>query len=894
MITKLAKSVLIFFITLIFFSCGNKQGNIASEPFKAIPIDAFAIVQLNHLSNTLEVLGHQTKFWKELNTLPGFDQLQTIMDTIESAARRHPNIHNNISRSPVLLSFHRRGNNSAEYAMYCPLRYPLENDLNELLKGQNVEAKTYEHIDINLVHLGDHRECCIALHDNMLFISSSLQLLEEVLRQTKQTVSLLNDTSFKKVLTSAGKKVEGNIFINYKQSKNWSMKYMSPAFKKTVANTEVPAEWSAMDIILEDEHLMLSGLTLTNNDNQKFLQVFQQQEPQEPTFISILPNTTSAFMFFGFNNSRLFYRNYHHFLDYNHSLSDYTKSIKELNLKLDFDAEKVFQDNSGGELAVCYTIGPDSSLFYIMKIQDKEKMISDFRHFVPEKKRTREKILDQVFEWFEMPQANIPEILFQNYFFKQNMRYAAFLDNYVIFATSKENLKDFIYLNLTGSKLIFSKDFERFNKNIPNKSNLLMYSNISIAKDFMNDIFNLKEKNSEWMKSFVHSNGACLQISSVGNGLYYTNFLIQFDKQDKSGPVLEWKYPLDSLSSMQPISVINHNSRQTEIMVQDLKKILYLIDAEGRMIWKKQLPEFIMGKISQIDYFRNNKLQYLFNTTNAMYLIDRNGDFVERFPVFFKIPATSPITIVDYEDTKEYRIFIALQDLNVYCLTKDGKIVDGWKPFKTEEVVIKPIQYLRLADKDYIVILDDKQPYFLNRKGEIRLRLSEPFKPSLNNNIRVQPKTSLMAEHFVLSDSLGQTRLIYASGQVKTLQNPLVSTSHFFDYEDINNDQSKDYLFFDHDKMWGYNQGNKLISSINMGLDVDNNPFFYKFDTLEIKMLVFSAKEKKAQVLTNDGRIWNNAILNNCSGPPLMQKINDKLYIFVSNSDGFLYCYTIR
>jgi hypothetical protein len=52
-------------------------------------------------------------------------------------------------------------------------------------------------------------------------------------------------------------------------------------------------------------------------------------------------------------------------------------------------------------------------------------------------------------------------------------------------------------------------------------------------------------------------------------------------------------------------------------------RTISLLDLDGR----------ILSEIFQLDYYRNGKLQYLFNTENKLWVIDRNGNPVEKFPI---------------------------------------------------------------------------------------------------------------------------------------------------------------------------------------------------------------------------------------------------------------------
>ena len=44
---------------------------------------------------------------------------------------------------------------------------------------------------------------------------------------------------------------------------------------------------------------------------------------------------------------------------------------------------------------------------------------------------------------------------------------------------------------------------------------------------------------------------------------------------------------------------------------------------DGKVLWKIPVGDQITSDILQVDFFNNNKLQYIFTTRNAIHIIDR-------------------------------------------------------------------------------------------------------------------------------------------------------------------------------------------------------------------------------------------------------------------------------
>src|SRR5690606_8195677 len=114
-------------------------------------------------------------------------------------------------------------------------------------------------------------------------------------------------------------------------------------------------------------------------------------------------------------------------------------------------------------------------------------------------------------------------------------------------------------------------------------------------------------------------------------------------------------------------------------------------------------------------------------------MIDRIGNFVERYPVKLESEATTGMSLFDYENNRDYRIFIPCENKRVYLYSKEGNTIKDWSFGRTETVVTTPVQYFRLDGKDYIVFADQNNMYMLNRKGDVRVKVKQAIRKSPNN-----------------------------------------------------------------------------------------------------------------------------------------------------------------
>jgi len=181
-----------------------------------------------------------------------------------------------------------------------------------------------------------------------------------------------------------------------------------------------------------------------------------------------------------------------------------------------------------------------------------------------------------------------------------------------------------------------------------------------------------------------------------------------------------------------PFIVKNHINQNEEIIVQDINNILYLIDSSGKIAWSKQIDKKILNKVVQVDSYKNGRLQYVFSTESQLYLLDRKGRDVGKFPLQFNDKITLPISVFDYDNNKNYRICIT-QGNELFMFDSKGIFVNGFKYKKQDQIITSP-KHFRIQNKDLIVFKTKSKFNIINRRGDIRIKLKSDIKFS-NDNI---------------------------------------------------------------------------------------------------------------------------------------------------------------
>jgi Protein of unknown function (DUF3352) len=179
-----------------------------------------------------------------------------------------------------------------------------------------------------------------------------------------------------------------------------------------------------------------------------------------------------------------------------------------------------------------------------------------------------------------------------------------------------------------------------------------------------------------------------------------------------------WKTELKAAARSAPFVLKNPSNGEQEIMVQDVQNLLYLIDRSGNILWTRQLEEPVLSGFFQVDMFNNKNLQYLFNTKNKIYCIDRSSKDVTNYPIPLGSPATNGLTCVDYDGEHEYFYYLACANGNWYGFQKGGRPVGGWNPLALEGSFNVPLQRIKANNMDYLLARTAKGTiYAYNKYG---------------------------------------------------------------------------------------------------------------------------------------------------------------------------------
>ncbi|MBN2349359.1 MAG: DUF3352 domain-containing protein [Bacteroidales bacterium] len=910
--------VLIVVFSLIVIRKSVKSGG---NPLKSIPHDAAVIVKINNYHEFFNKVTINSKLWEQLNLLPSINRLDKQVRFLDSLLLKNNHARKLLLNTPSYMSIHYTGRAKISYLHTISLpKGVTARQINDLITGLTdksgeITQRKYEGkeiFDVRFFHENAVNSFSYSINEGLVMLSFSSILLEDAIRQAGLSKNILSDAGFRKVLSTAGKNVVANIFINYNYFPKLLSVFVGQPDKAEVRGLNYLAEWTELDVNLNNEVMLLNGFTFANDSIQKLVNLFLNQTPQKISIPKILPIQTSTFVAVGFENSTSYFEKYEQFLKSEGKLAVYQKNLDLMKTRYGIDVKDLFLSITDNEF--CYVITNDqtknkgSNFLFIIKTKSSslaEKKLKLLSEAAAKKENINSAALSRQFSLDDETKYTISKIPVENllmnvyggFFDKIENPYYTFQNNYVIFCNSEAVLQEVLHSNVLHKTLVNDITYKKFSDNLAARSNVLLYSNLNRSVFAFSNFLD-KKLIKNWETNigvFQKVQALGIQLNSSGDKLY-TNLALHYIQDYEESPHTVWETLLDTITDFKPKFVLNHYTKQNEIFVQDLNNTIYLINKAGRILWKARISEKIISDIYQLDYYKNGKLQLLFNTKNYLHMIDREGNYVENFPVKLRSPATNGISLFDYENNKNYRIFIACENKKVYAYSKDGKIISGWQFEQSEDVVNLPVNHFVVGDKDYIVFGDRFKTYMLDRRGDDRVKINQLMPKSENSNYFLGNSGNENKARIVTTDTSGLVYFFYLNGNVETLRLKEFSNEHYFEYKDVDGDGTDDFVFLDRNKLEVYKQNKSLLYIYEFKEDVSRKFVYFHFSAADRKIGIVSPGQNKIYLINNNGSLYKGFPLKGSTlfSIGFLGNGSSQFNLIVGNNDNFLYNYAVQ
>jgi hypothetical protein len=840
-----------------YFIRKDKQVVIA-DPWVAIPSDAFFIIETPDFPELITRTTDRTGITARLSEMKWADSLIKTAAVIDSITGGRE-VRELISNREVLLSFHVTGQgrvtalavmntgpsfNSRRLIHLCESSGAAVTDARELGGARKYTVSYGQGPGKVTVYM--------ALTSGIIIVSASEALVANALNNKSTGSDIRYQQGFASVVSAAGEGAD-DLFILFRNLPGFVQSFIAADEITRVSSAAIAA---GGDLTSREDGLFISGFLSTAGAGLG-ADKYRDVAPAECGVHELLPQTT------------LSYRTVMRRASLTGDMTSDPASINATDLALavsPFTGNEVttaiLPSSEGEEKVILFRMTDRQSAENVLR----ERLTAKYRsmglresHFLASVENNGK---DEVV-MYKMPFTGVASILSGETAAPDGDGWVLFSRSYMVFARSPEVLAVIRRDSESDNTLINDPEFREMEKTLPTKSSFLFYSSGRALKSLIERY--LTPASSAGLKdiSFAGINGIGLSLTP-SNDMIYLSFSVRYRDKDQPRPGLSsvtpgagttvtgsgasadlnlaWKVKLDADLASRPFLFRNHNTGATEIFVQDQKNNIYLISASGKVLWKAAIRERISGDIFMIDYYKNGKYQILFSGRDYLHLVDRNGNYVDKFPVKLRSPATNTLSVFDYENNKDYRLFIAGEDRKIYAYDRSGSPVRGWNQFMTRGKVTDPVKFFRVKGKDYLFAADDQSVYLLDRAGNIRVNPQEPVKKAPGSSVRFAGDDD-QALIFTAPD--GMLIRLYFDGTVKKQTISTFSALHRSDFYDLDGDGMTDYLYIDHGMLRVYDKsGNEILSKT-----FDSN------NLSSPEMLILSSSDRKIAVYETDKQL---------------------------------------
>jgi hypothetical protein len=447
----------------------------------------------------------------------------------------------------------------------------------------------------------------------------------------------------------------------------------------------------SLDAEISQDQITFNGVSIAYDTLPQLINVFKNTIPQENTIQNIVPYNSTSYLSFTFNDFDVL----------NLNLSDYNERVIDSTANYDL----FHSINEVGEIHVnneTVVILKSIDAFATKEVlQDQQTIVSNYRNV----------------DILEFTQPTLFKTVFSPFIGSQNISNYINIEDFFVFANSENVLQDIISNFQNGTTLGNQNSFINSKESLSDEASLLVVANPSKLKEVISSLFNEDLSN---LKLNDYKTSAIQFVQD--DDFVHVNGII---KKNKSRAQLnsvteEFNVSLEADILTKPHFVTNHRTKQKEIVVQDINNNLYLISNKGKILWKKRLHGSVLGKIEQIDIYKNGRLQLVFATPHRVYVLDRLGRDVSPFPGKFNDEITQPLSVFDYDNNKNYRLVVT-QGRHILMYDVNSKPVRGFTFKSAANTINHQPQHFRIGRKDYILIKTENKLHVLDRTGRTRI-----------------------------------------------------------------------------------------------------------------------------------------------------------------------------
>jgi len=799
---------------LWFYKSVETPGRDVADALRAVPDDAALILETGNAAEIWRDLSQSGVIWEELQATDLYFRLNVIGLALDSAMRSRAELRKYLDRKPLAVSVHSSGARTYSFLLSIPLsgnadEDRLKDEVRALLKPNGTpEIRTYEGVSLITVQPSfTDSPITFFASDGLLVVSLNSILAEESVRALKQAARVTADPSFVRARKTADSNARARLFINHTRFAGLVKPYAGKDAKGAAFFTTTFGNWSALDLTMRSNAFLLNGFVHAPDSSEAWLSGFSDSKAPKIKLLASLPVNTAYFAFYGFGDYAEYYKR---------------RSLMRESAGVKYKVDKALKSADGdcnckSEALLTGWIGSQAAVF-ITEPSSSDYASHRFAAFHVKSRTAADEALEKLeaafaggdeplsesdaeFDGHLIRKLNIGRLygtLVGDAFGGLDSPYAVRIGETVLMGNSLNAVRVLIQSVASGKTLSEDAGFRDFNEQISSEAHFAVYSALSRSPFIYEALLDEEHAKPlagqrETLRKFQ---GFVYQVRHYKDGLYYNNIFFKHNPVYEQETTAIWEARLKAPVRGKPHLVKNHYTGALEAVVQDIENRIYLLANTGKVLWEATLDGPIEGDIVQVDLYKNRKLQMFFSTRTKLYVLDRNGNNVEGFPVTLPEKASAPASVNDYDNSRDYRFFVPLESGKTMAVDARGKKVEGWSFTDSEARLITPVEHIRVRSKDYLFAVNAKgRIHLLDRQGNSRHKVHarmpegalQPFAAS-------HPEQVIGSGGVYAADSLGTAYRIGFDGRTEKLDFGLRQSPRYVRFHDLNRDGTVDCI----------------------------------------------------------------------------------------------------
>ena len=569
----------------------------------------------------------------------------------------------------------------------------------------------YKKYGDNMMFRSTVPDISFSVYGNFILASESIIVVESSLRHIENQTSIEDDALYGSV--SGVKHNNEVLHLNHNNLGKLFSGFVYKDYLKYAGFAQSFADWSTFSVDNQPNKSSLRGKYNASSEEANYVNVLLTQKELKSDIYSLVPNHCKYLCLLSISNIDEYLEAYSLYLESH-------KKVKDYNY-LNVMAQKGI-DSKVSTFSFIKSLKPEQISVFAFDIDSQEKRVLAIKlKDSSPLGEAKDSIADFIYKRY------IPEVMGQ--FFAPTSQEKYFVNGDWAFIGGAQEI-EYLYKEQKNEFMFNLDDYlsqTPASEHLDESSVASLYFNLNRSSDSLSRF--LKAPYNAVFKDIVsNENFECAFVEIVkGSGVLGTE--IAYYHEDLATmptplrvPEIEQSVVLDNTVVEVfegPFVVKDFRNGSTNYLEQRDNNDLRLLNSAKKGVWTIKFDSPLCGSVEQIDYLKNGKLQMLFCSGSKMYLLDRLGRKVGKFPVSLGKEVLLGPNVYDFKGNKEYVAVILHTDNTIAMYNLDGSKYPLWNEITLGETIVSLPEMITVGNNRYWVVRTAYQTLIYKSDGTL-------------------------------------------------------------------------------------------------------------------------------------------------------------------------------